>query len=776
MRDERRGTPPSLRGWVKRTGEAGATAGRRAKGRESPMMKAFVRGLAALPLLACVASASPSDSPGYVDRLEVLKTYDAYGGASFGHVGQYQVLVGIVHGRLNPNHPANAGIVDLSLAPKDGLGLVSYSTDFVILRPKEANKGKRVLFYDVVNRGNKIGLGTFNGAGSNFNAGQQGNGLLLRLGYTMVWSGWQGNVPQSGSGDTAPVGTNFPIATIGGSPVTGLSRDEFIIDAGGATLSGNTATATLSYLPATLDKSGVTFNWRPTWRTSNDPLTQGMTFTAPSTPVPESSWSYVGTGMQVQFTMPAGADQGSIFEFIYTARDPIIMGIGFAAVRDFVTFLNHDAFDRQGNANPLNDFKRAPCDSKRCDRGHNFDVTIMEGISQSGRFTRDFLWQGFNDSGRSGRGGHDDGRNGAREHGGGHGSHGISDRAVFNGMFPIIAGSRKTYTNFRFGQPGRWSKQHEDHWQPGDQFPFAYNVIRDPVSGRYDGIMKKCQESDTCPKIVHQDGAFEVFGARGSLLVTDGAGRGLRIPDNVRLYNVPGANHGGGPGVAGITQPAACIYRNSAVVARTIDRALAPALVEWVAKGKSPPDSRYPTVQDGTLALPTNQDAVGFPDLSAAGYPYYGALFNPLVVTDYSSAIPVADLSRPYKVLIGTTDEDGNEIAGVPVPEIVVPLATYTPWNVRAAGHSPGDACIANASTLPFAATRGERLANNDPRPSFEERYRSKADYVAKVRKAAEKLVKKRLLLAEDVQMYVDQAENQIVIPMSSAGAQARAQ
>jgi hypothetical protein len=738
------------------------------------MMKALLRGVAAVPLLAGAAFAGPADSPGYIDRLEILKTYDAYGGASFGSVGPYQVLVGIAHGKLNPANPLNAGIVDINLAPTDSSGLVSYSEDVVILRPKSPNNAKRVLFYDVVNRGNKLALGTFNGAGSNFNAGQEGNALLLRLGYTLVWSGWQGNVKQTGSGDTAAVGTSFPIATDHGAAIVGLSRDEFIVDAGGATLSGPMATAPLSYQPVTLSHSGVTFNWRSTWRTSSDPLTQGMTFDAPSKPVPASDWSYISTptGIQVQWKMPADADQGSIFEFIYNAKNPIVMGIGFAAVRDLVTFLNNDAVDHQGKPNPLSDFKRALCDSRDCDRSRNFDVTIMEGISQSGRFTRDFLWQGFNESGRTETHGHGHGAD--RGHGGHHGN--ADAQAVFNGMFPIIAGSRKTYTNFRFGQPGRWSKQHEDHWQPGDQFPFAYNVIRDPVSGRTDGILNKCKDSDTCPKIVHQDGGFEVFGARGSLLVTDGAGHALKIPDNVRLYEVPGANHGGGPGVAAITQPAQCIYNSSAVISRTVDRALAPVLVDWVAKGKAPPDTQYPTVKSDTLALPAIQDDVGFPDLSAAGYPYFGYLFNPLVLTDYSSAFPVANLSKPYRVLIGKTDDDGNELAGVRVPEIAAPLATYPAWNVRGPGHSPGDACISNASTLPFAATRSERMANHDPRPSFEERYTSKDDYVAKVKAAAEKLVKQRLLLAEDVQMYVDQAEGQIVIPMSSPSPQARAQ
>jgi hypothetical protein len=725
-------------------------------------MKAFLQGVAILPLMAGIALAgqpngSGANRPGYIDRLEILKTYDAYGGVSFGNVGPYQVLVGIAHGKLDPNHPANAGIVDINQAPTGAGGLVDYSEDVVILRPKSPNHAKRVLFYDVVNRGNKLASGTFNGAGSTFDAGQEGNGLLLRLGYTMVWSGWQGNVPQSGSGDTAPIGTNFPIATNNGTSITGKSRDEFIVDAGGATLSGNVATAALSYLPATMDKSDVKFNWRQTWRTSHSPLTQGMKFSAPSTPVPDASWSYINNGAQVQFTMPDGADQGSIFEFIYKAKDPIVMGIGFAAVRDLITFLNHDSVDHQGHPNPLADFKRAHCEGSSCDRSRNFDVTIMEGISQSGRFTRDFLWQGFNN----------DGRGSSEGHGKGHGD--AQDHMVFNGMFPIIAGSRKTYTNFRFAQPGRWSKQHEDHWQPGDQFPFAYPVITDPVSGKTDGILKKCLDAGACPKIVHLDGGFEVFGARGSLLVTDGAGHDLAIPDNVRLYEVPGANHGGGAGVAALTQPAQCIYLRSAVLESTIDRALAPVLVDWVAKGKKPPKSHYPTVADDTLALPTDQDAVGFPDLATAGYPYFGYLFNPLVVTDYSDAKPVPDLSRPYKVLIGKTDKDGNELAGVPVPEIVVPLATYAPWNVRAEGHAAGDGCISNASTLPFAKTRSERVSTGDPRKSMEQRYRTKDEYVARVRVAAEKLVKKRLLLAEDVQLYVDQAEAQTLFDPAQA-------
>jgi hypothetical protein len=700
-------------------------------------MLSVLRPLFLVLLLLPVAALAANGKPGYVDRLEVTATYDAYGGASFGDVGPYEVIAGIVHGKLDPSHPANQGIVDLGLAPRDAQGLVDYRTDVVILRPKSVAHAKRVLFYDVVNRGNKLALGTFNGS-AGFGPGQEGNALLLRLGYTMVWSGWQGNVALSGHGDVAPLGTSFPVAVHpGGSSITGRSREEFILDYMGVTPVNGVATVPLSYPATTLDQASVTFNWRPTWKTP-----AGMTFNSPSTPLAPSEWSFVDD-THVKFTLPAGADLGSIFTFVYTAKDPTVMGIGFAAVRDLVTFLKFDQHDRQGNPNPLNDFQHAPCLAHpgRC-HAHgnpNFEVTVMEGISQSGRFTRDFLWRGFNDDAR------------------GH--------AVFNGMFPIIPGSRKTYTDFRFAQPGRWSKEHEDHWQPGDQFPFAYNVIRDPVSGVTDGILRRCSQTDTCPKIIHLDGGYETFGARNSLVSTDGAGHDLVVPGNVRLFVVPGARHGGGNGVAQLTKPAACTYLDSAVVERTFDRALAPVLVDWVGKGIRPPASRWGSVAGGTLASPTNQAAVGFPDLTSIGVPYRGDLYNEIAVTDYSQAEPVADLSRQYTVLVSRTDADGNELAGIRTPDVTVPLATFMSWNVRTTNHTPGEGCTSSGSTIPFARTRAERLASGDPRPSLEERYASKAEYVSKVQAAAEALVQQRLLLPEDVDVYVQSAQAQTLLP-----------
>ena len=717
-------------------------------------MKKIFQGFAALPFVAGAAFAqqpaqgAKSGVAGYIDNLQILNSHDAYGGASFGDVGPYTVITGIVHGKLDPRNPANAGIVDLKLAPRDAAGLVDYSADVVILRPKSAAKAKRVLFYDVVNRGNKGLLNNINGGGRGFEAGQQGNGLLLRLGYTLVWSGWQGDIGQTGHGDTAALGTNYPVAVNpGGSAITGRAREEYVLDeSNGIDYKGGPAQVKLTYPAATLDKAKVTFDWRPTWRTSSDPLTEGMKYTAPSTPVPAANWSYNADGTGIQFTLPPGSDPGSIFEFVYTAKNPVVMGTSFAALRDLITFLNYDQADHAGNPNPLADLRGVACSGPSCHSDRNFDVTVMEGVSESGRFARDFLWQGFNDNARPGnaKGG----------------------RMVFNGMFPIIAGSRKMFINDRWGQPGRWSKGHADHWQPGDQFPFAYNVTTDPVTGRTDGLLKKCLTNDTCPKIVQLDGGFEAFGARTSLVTTDGKGHDLQIPANVRLYEVPGASHlGAAAGVATLTQVPLCVNPPSQVIETTIERALAPELVDWVANGVAPADSQYPSVAAGTLAPPTDREKIGFPDLSAAGYPYHGDLYNPLVVTTYKNAIPMPDLSKPYTVLVSKTDADGNALGGVRVPEIVAPIGTYADWNVRGPGHSPGDACHYYASTLPFAATKADRQAKGDPRLSFQERYASKDDYVAKVKAAAEALVTQRLLLAEDVAAYVKAAEAETQFP-----------
>jgi hypothetical protein len=445
----------------------------------------------------------------------------------------------------------------------------------------------------------------------------------------------------------------------------------------------------------------------------------------------------------IRIDRPADFDAGAIYEFTYTARDPKVMGIGFAAVRDLVTFLKHAAADTRGNPNPLNDLRQAPCELPDPTAGcpmnpsATVDVALIEGISQSGRFTRDFIWQGFNaDTG---------------------------GRRVFDGAMPLIAGSRKTWTNFRFAQPGRWSKQHEDHFQIGDQFPFTYATLTDPVSGATDGILAQCAASSTCPKVMHLDGGGEFWLARASLIVTDGAGNEVALPDTVRAYLMTGTPHGyslnGKPSMV-----PACTYPTNIAYTGFVARALTPALVDWVTRGVDPPPSAYPSLSAGTLADPSSQTSVGFPDLHPIGVDYTG-VYNFLYLTDYSVVPPVVDLSKPYQVLVPTADADGNDLPGVRPPDLTVPLGTSLSWNPRAAGYAEGDQCVGQGSFIPFASTEAERAQSGDPRPSLQERYPSKAEYVANVRAAALALQDQGFMLPEDVDNLVQRAEATTALP-----------
>ncbi len=694
---------------------------------------------APLLLLGCGGDddASQARRAGLVDRFQVVSTTEAYNGATpAGAAGPYTVVTGIVHGKLDPGHPDNAGIVDLDKAPRDADGQVSYTTDVVILRPKNAADARRVLFYDVVNRGNKLAQSLFIGGGALTSGAAPAADFpsILRHGYTVVWSGWQGDVAQSGNGATATLGTVFPTArNADGSSITGLSREEYIADFAGV------PNVPLNYPPASLaDRSEVSFTARQTYYDAAG----RQTYASPSAPV--TDWSYVtnanGT-VSVQFTAPAtvpdaqggnvASDAGTVYNFTYRARDPKVMGIGFAAVRDLVSFLKNDATDAQGNANPVADLKAAACArGSNCPAqpSTNFDVALGEGLSQSGRFLRDFLYQGFNKD--------------------------SAGKPVFDGMMSLIPAGRRTWINARFAQPGRWSKQHEDHFMVGDQFPFAYNVITDPVSGVTDGLLRRCAQTSTCPKIMQVDGSYEWWGGRASLVVTDGAGRDLALPDNVRYYLVLGTGHGGGPGVStGVfTQPAVgatCRFATSPVSMAPVERALVPALESWVVRNTAPPPSSHPTVAAGTAVLPTAA-AMGWPDLSALSVPD-GAAATPLAlsmplarysqvfVTDYSAPSPAVDVAKPYTVLVPRVDANGNELGGVRMPEVAVPLATYTGWNVRAAGHAAAESCASVGSAIPLAIDVAAR-APGDPRASLAQLYSGRADYLAKFGAAADGL------------------------------------
>ena len=651
-------------------------------------------GIAAVLVAGCVAPppAQLAESATVIEKLEVGMRKPAFAGASFGEVGTYEFVAAVATVRVQPRHPANRAIVDIERAA-DADGYVRYQTDVVILRPANAARASGALIFDIANRGNKLALARLNDGATQFDtAVQAGHGWAMRQGHTLLWVGWQGDVPLGTAGQL--VGTRFPVATAGGAPITGTSLEEFVFDNTAAESKG-----TLTYPAASLDpaKATLTVRARPD---------------APATTLPASAWRYLNAS-EISISRPAGFDGGAIYQFVYEARDPMVMGLGMSAVRDVVGFLKTSGIDLAGETHPLADVR--------------FNVTVALGISQSGRFLRDFVWMGFNAAPEGGR-------------------------RVFDGVMPLISGSRKSYTNARWAQPGRFSRQQEDHLFAGDQFPFSYEVSTDPVSGRTDGIYAQCRRDATCPKTMHLDSNLEFWQARASLVVTDGAGRPLALPADVRTYLMASTQHG----PSARPEAGICQQLNNPANQSTMVRALMARLIDWSRTGKAPPDSRYPTLAAGALVAPT-RTAIGFPDLSPMGVAF-PAVYNELAVVDHGTVPPRADPTRRYDVLVPRTDADGHDIAGVRLPDVAVPLATHSGWGLRKAGYADGQLCGLNGIYVPFARDAAERAANRDPRPSIAERYGTREVYVRQVRTASEQLVADGFMLDEDVARWVRRA------------------
>jgi hypothetical protein len=619
-------------------------------------------------------------------------------GATYGQVGQYERLRGYALGELDPSHSNNAGIVNLDKAPRNSNGRVQYRVDVEIRKPVDLAKGNGTFLYDVVNRGSRLI--------------SDENAVDLTQGFTLVWSAWQG--------DLARVGDNligsFPIArNADGSSIVALSRDEYVDSLALYGTSTGTFLGTLTYPAANLDRSQATLTVRERERDARQPI---------------SSWQYVSE-RQIRITHPgAPYSSGAIFEFIYPAKDPIVAGIGFAATRDVNSFLLYEDADSAGHPNPLAGKTTSKHERPLIQRA------MMAGVSQSGRFMGDFLWQGFNQD--------------------------EAGRKVFDGFMRIVGGTRKTWTNFQFAQPGRYSKQHEEHLQPGDQFPFAYNTIRDPLTGKVDGVLEKCTRTHTCPKVFHLDGEYEIWGARGSLVLTDGDPRqpeALRIPNEVRLYMIVGTPHQHmlATIVPAVPSFGRCKHLGSPIGGIQVIRALIPALNDWLTTGRKPPESRYGVVAEHghkSTLVPSDRASTGFPEIPGVSY---NGLFNYVRVTDYNVQPPLQ--GAEYGQVVPKVDRDGNSLAGIRLPMVEAPIATYTGWNLRAPGHAEDEMCATGGSYIPLARTAAERAASGDPRRSLEERYRSHEDYVRKFERAAKELVKDRFLLPADAQALVEQAK-----------------
>ncbi len=631
---------------------------------------------------------------GFVERLEITQRGPAYGGQSIPGVGAYEMIAGVAHLKIDPLHWANREIVDLKLAPRGADGLVAYSTDVLILRPTDASKASGVNVFEIVNRGTKIFIPRMNDAPDiQVEAATSiGHGWGLRQGHTWVWAGWQGDIKLGDKGKT--IGTNFPIAVDGDKPITGLVEEEIIFDNANAT-----GTLPLTYAAANTDSQ-------------NGTLIVRAHSAASAVTLPASAWRY-SSANAIEITRPASFDAGAIYSFTYSARDPKVNGLGMTVLRDVTRYL------KTSSTSPLADMKPK--------------TNLVVGISQSGRFLRDFIWYGLNANPDGGK--------------------------VFDGAMPLISGSRKSFANARFAQGGRYSRQHEDHNVYGGQFPFTYAVTTDPITSERDGIFARCEANNTCPKLMHIDSHLEFWQARASLVVSDGLGNPVPIPQNVRLYTMGSTQHSAPPTAsAGV-----CQTLNNPAKQFPTYRALFDGLVAWTARNEIPPASNFPTHGNGGLAA-ASREAVGFPDLTGMGLSF-PSVINTLNVISYTSGLPVVSAQRTYAISVPRVDADGHDLVGINQPDVAVPLATHSGWNVRRAGFAPGQLCGLNGIMVPFAANAAERNAKRDPRPSIAERYPTRADYVAKVKTAGDALVRNRYLLAEDAARYVTEAANEKRVP-----------
>jgi len=651
--------------------------------------------LIALSVVFVASSVSASITRIEIDRVE-SPTFE---GTSFGDTGAYEKLVGRVFGEIDPTLRQNRGIADIGNAPRNERGNVEYSTDILILRPVDASRANGRVFYELTNRGTVLSLAVINeGPISNdpTAAGDAGLGFLMREGYTILFSGWDVTAPPGGG----RFQTTVPIATLpDGSPIIGPALEEFVID------NAQTPLVRLTYPTASLDSANATLTMR---RRQAD------------APIEIASDGFEFASDRSLRLLPAGTlfQQGMLYELRYDARDPLVAGLGFAAVRDLGALIKRGSPTLEGD-----DFGIAGV----TDHLYGF------GVSQPARFLRDFVTLGFNR-------GEDRGQ-------------------VFDGILNYIAGPSGGFFNFRFAQPARTHRQRIGRNYPEREFPFAYQPTFDAVTRNFDGRILGCALTRTCPKILEVNSANEYWVKGGSLLHTNTRGRDLRDPSNVRHYLFSSFPHQAGAGAGICQQPRNTLRPGPGL------RALLVALDQWAADGVRPPRSRVPRRSNGTLVPSLPQQRQGFPMIP--GVTYNGLfttgdllLFGRRQDAGILDILPPLSLEGVFSVRVPRADRDGNDIPGIRFPDVAVPLATYTGWALRAAAFGGDDLCDQFGQRIPFAETKAERMANGDPRLSIEERYPTHEIYVRSVERVAERLKRQRFLLDEDVERFVDSAES----------------
>ena len=646
-------------------------------------------------LIACLLVATGSAR---VARVEIFSRTDLQEGKPFGAVGAYERLTGRVTFALKPGDPHNAQIVDLDKADRNPDGEVEFTANFEILRPKDMAKGNGAALFEVSNRGGKGMVFIVNGA-----EGEFGDGFLMRQGFTVAWLGWEYDVedlPQR-------VRLNAPVAHLpGGKEIRGVVRGDF-------TPSEKRADWPLGHILLG-PKGGLSYPVDGV-ATKQNVLTVRDTPTGKRQIIPRDQWSF-GRDVEGNLVpdprfvhMKAGFQPGKIYEIVYAAKNPVVVGVGLAAVRDFLSYLKYDP--------------QAVAPVKR---------VYASGISQSGRFLRHYLYQDFN----------------ADEQG----------RQVMDGVLSHVAGAGRGSFNHRFGQPSRDSQPMSSIFYPTDLFPFTDLPQKDPDTGETAGLLDAPTRSKTVPKIFFSNTSYEYWGRSAALIhVTADGQADAPIGPNVRVYFFAGLQHFSRGFPPAKTMPGSPEYTaqqpHNPNPIQWYWRAMITNMDRWVKDGVEPPPSVYPKLADNTL-VPLATWA--FPKIPGVNTPTeenlayrlnFGAQWKQGIIRSEPPAVAAA-----FPGFVPQPDSAGNDTGGVRLPELDVPLATYTGWNLRDATiGAPEQRLSFVGSFIPLTRTAQERTQTGDPRASIGERYASREDYMSKFEQAAKKLIEQRFILQEDL-------------------------
>ena len=689
--------------------------------------RAFLMGTASA-VIALAAFATPESAEAKVTRIVIeRKTSPAFDGASCGSVGQYEILVGKAYGEVDPNDRRNAIITDIKLAPKNARGMVEYMTTFQIVKPIDMSKASHFMWQDVPNRTGRVTIDV-----------QQRN-----FGDVGISAGWQGDA----AGRTVPAENNdyvvVPVAkNADGSPITGRVMARIMNTSGPNSSAMYVATNPTPYKPVSLNTANARLVTHTAERT--DGTVEGERVIA------STDWAFAkcsaenpfpGTPDPTQLCVKGGFDPKLMYHVSFTAQDPPVLGLGFAAFRDVASFFRNERADSTGTANPL---------------AGQVQWVATRGQSQSGNMIRQFLHQGFNED----------------EQG----------RKVFDGAWPVIAGKRIAL-NYRFATPDGVSKIYESSNEGTNTWAKSEDTLRGLPAA---GILDRCTATNTCPRIFEHFGSAEFWGLKISpSFVGTSADKDIPVPATVRRYYIGSTAHGGGDGgfSTNTEAPPVCpgganygkgLLAENPMPQRETVVALRVHFRNWIMKDMAPPASGYPALAAGTLVAPTKQ-AMGFPTLPGLATTVPTNFINEVLDYDYGPEFNYSDgtgvmtkvpptVKRVIPSRVPKVDADGNEIGAVPVVLREAPLGTYLGWNVTAEGFHAGKICNYAGGMIPFAKTRAERMANNDPRPSLEERYGTHEAYVAKVKEAAAKIVSQGFLLQTDADRLIAEAEKSNVL------------